>query len=193
MFEIDLDEKSKEKIKEIFGTLNKKQENFISKLYELAVKDHKTKVYNSKFFNDVLSIELEKARRKKGKLCIFVIDIDYFKKINDSYGHLIGDKILYKFARILEKNFRKTDVISRFGGEEFFILLPNTSKRNANKIIKRVQNSIKNDSFLKKYKITFSGGLTEYRDKDTKTSFKKRADSALYKAKKSGRDRVVVL
>jgi diguanylate cyclase len=93
----------------------------------------------------------------------------------------------------LEKNFRKTDLISRFGGEEFLILLPNTSKRNAKKIIKRLQDSVEKDLFLKKYNITFSGGLTEYKKNDTQKSLKKRADYALYKAKKAGRNMVIII
>jgi diguanylate cyclase (GGDEF)-like protein len=88
---------------------------------------------------------------------------------------------------------RKSDVPARFGGEEFFIILPETSHEKAEKLAMRLRNVIHSDKLLKKYKITVSGGITEFKPRDTKIKFKERADKALYKAKKEGRDRFIII
>jgi diguanylate cyclase (GGDEF)-like protein len=165
----------------------------VSLLYDAATHDEKTGLYNSKFFDSILDMEMEKAGRGYEKLCLFIIDIDFFKKINDTCGHLKADELLKRLADVLKKQLRKSDVVSRFGGEEFFILLPETSLQKTKKLTSRLRKAIKSDKILKKYKITVSGGLTEYRKKDTKKSFKERADKALYKAKETGRDRFVTI
>ena len=95
-------------------------------------------------------------------------------------------------AQVIQKQVRKSDIACRFGGEEFFILLPETDLKKAEKIASRLSNSIKSEKLLKKYNITVSGGLAECKKNDTKKKFIKRADDALYKAKKTGRDRNVV-
>lgn len=182
-----LDPKFREKIEELFGTMKES----ISLLYESAIRDGKTGLYNSKFFETILDMEIEKVKRRQQKLSIFMIDIDFFKKINDKYGHLKADELLIRLAEVLTKQFRKSDIISRFGGEEFFILLPETDLKKAKKITSRLGTAIKSDKILKKHGITISGGLTEFRKRDTKKTFKQRADKALYKAKKQGGDRFV--
>jgi len=176
-----LDPKFKEKIEELFGTMKES----ISMLYEAAIRDEKTGLYNSKFFETILDMEIEKVKRRQQKLSIFMIDIDYFKKINDKYGHLKADELLVRLAEVLTKQFRKSDIISRFGGEEFLILLPETDLKKAKKITSRLRTAIKSDKILKKHGITISGGLTEFKKRDTKKTFEQRADEALYKAKKT--------
>ena len=182
-----LDPKFKEKIEELFGTMKES----ISLLYEAAIRDEKTGLYNSKFFETILDMEIEKVKRGQEKLSLFIIDIDFFKKINDKYGHLKADELLIRLAEVLTKQFRKSDIISRFGGEEFFILLPGTDLKKAKKITSRLRTAVKSDKILKKHSLTISGGLTEFKKKDTKKRFKQRADKALYKAKQSGRDKFV--
>jgi len=182
-----LDPKFREKIEELFGTMKES----ISLLYEAAIRDEKTGLYNSRFFETILDMEIEKVKRRQQKLSIFMIDIDYFKKINDKYGHLKADELLVRLAEVLTKQFRKSDIISRFGGEEFFILLPETDLKKAKKIISRLRIAIKSDKILQKYGIAISGGLTEFKKKDTKKTFEQRADKALYQAKKQGGDRFV--
>jgi diguanylate cyclase (GGDEF)-like protein len=184
-----LDPRFRKKIEELFGAMTES----VSMLYEAATHDEKTGLYNSRFFENILDMEIEKAGRGHQKLSLFIIDIDFFKKINDKYGHLKADEFLMIIAKILQKQFRKSDIVSRFGGEEFFILLPETDLEKAKKITSRLRSKIKSDKVLKKYGITVSGGLTQYKKKDTKKKFKERADKALYKAKQSGRDRFVVL
>ena len=182
-----LDPKFKENIEELFGTMKES----ISMLYESAIRDDKTKLYNSKFFETILDMEIEKVKRGQEKLSIFMIDIDYFKKINDEYGHLKADELLVRLAEVLTKQFRKSDIISRFGGEEFFILLPETDLKKAKKITSRLRTAIKSDKILQKHDIAISGGLTEFKKKDTKKTFEQRADKALYQAKKQGGDKFV--
>ncbi|MFZ1971029.1 MAG: GGDEF domain-containing protein [Candidatus Nanoarchaeia archaeon] len=184
-----LDPKFREKITEMFDAMQKS----ISMLYEAAIVDEKTGLYNHKFFETVLDMEMEKAERKKEKLSLVMIDIDHFKKINDTYGHLKADEMLAQLAKVVKKCARKSDVVARFGGEEFFILLPLTTLEKAKKFASRLKTAIHKDSFLKKYKLTVSGGITQYKIKDDKLKFKERADKALYKAKEGGRDRFEVL
>lgn len=181
-----LDPKFREKIEELFGTMKES----ISMLYEAAIRDEKTGLYNSKFFETILDMEIEKVKRRQQKLSLFIIDIDFFKKINDKYGHIKADELLIRLAEVLTKQFRKSDIISRFGGEEFFILLPETDLKKAKKITSRLRTAIKSDKILKKHDVTVSGGLTEFKKKDTKKTFKQRADKALYQAKKT-RDKFV--
>lgn len=180
-----LDPKFREKIEELFGTMKES----ISLLYEAAIRDEKTGLYNSKFFETILDMEIEKVKRRQQKLSLFMIDIDYFKKINDKYGHLKADELLVRLAEVLTKQFRKSDIISRFGGEEFFILLPETDLKKAKKITSRLRTAIKSDKILQKHDVVISGGLTEFKKKDTKKTFEQRADKALYQAKKQGGDR----
>ncbi|MBS3077639.1 GGDEF domain-containing protein [Candidatus Pacearchaeota archaeon] len=163
----------------------------VSKLYHIATHDEKTSLYNHSFFKDVFSFELDKARRGK-PLSLIVIDIDFFKKINDSFGHLQADKILLKLAQLLQHQVRKYDVVARFGGEEFLIMLPNTKTQRARLIAERLRKSVLSESYLKKYKITISLGVTEYKPKDNLERMSKRADAALYQAKKAGRNCVKI-
>ena len=165
----------------------------ISTLYDLATRDEKTGLYNFKFFNSVFDMELEKARRKKQKLSLFIIDIDFFKKINDTYGHIQADELLKRLADVVQKQLRISDILARFGGEEFVVLLPETSLTKAKKLTSRIRTKIKENKILKKYNLTVSGGITEYKERDNKKKMKERADKALYKAKNSGRDKFVAI
>ena len=182
-----LDPNFKEKINDLFTNINKS----ISMLYDAAIRDEKTGLYNHKFFETILEMEIDKAKRKKEKLSIMITDIDFFKKINDTYGHLKADELLAQLARVITKTIRKSDVPSRFGGEEFFILLPETSLDKAKKLAARLKKAIHEDKMLKKHGLTVSGGITEFRLKDNQRRFKERADRALYKAKHGGRDKFV--
>ena len=184
-----LDPKFKTKIEKLFESMTE----YMSIIYDLAISDEKTGLYNSKFFESVFEMEFEKAKRGQSKLCLFIIDLDFFKKINDTYGHVKGDEILRIMGSVLKKHIRKSDVAARFGGEEFIILLPETSLEKAKKLAQRLKNLVANNKILKKYRVTFSGGLTEYRKRDTKKSFKERADKALYQAKNSGRNQTITL
>ena len=157
-----LDPRFRKKIEDMFSAMNES----ISMLYEAATHDEKTGLYNNKFFESVFEMEMEKAQRKQQKLCFFIIDIDFFKKINDTHGHIKADEFLKRLADVLKKQLRKYDVAARFGGEEFVILLPNTTAPKAKALTSRLREAIKSDPVLKKYGITVSGGLTCYKEKD---------------------------
>lgn len=183
-----LDPRFRKKIEDLFEAMNES----ISILYNAAIHDEKTGIYNNKFFNNILEMELEKAKRGQEKLSLIMMDIDLFKKINDTYGHVKADEILKKLALLVQKQIRKSDVFARFGGEEFVLLLPETPITKAKKFAKRIKTKIHEDKFLKKHSVTVSGGITEFKKSDNKKSFLSRVDKALYKAKMSGRDKFVV-
>lgn len=183
-----LDPRFRKKITDLFETMHES----ISMLYDAATHDEKTGLYNNKFFETMLDMEIEKAKRGQQALSLLMIDIDFFKKINDTYGHTKADELLARLAGILQEQVRKSDIVARFGGEEFIILLPETGIEKAEKLISRLRNAIKSDKMLKKYKLTVSGGITQFMKKDTKKKLKERADKALYQAKESGRDKFVV-
>ncbi|MBA7634505.1 Response regulator PleD [subsurface metagenome] len=176
-----------------FTELMSMMDESISTLYEVATHDEKTGLYNNKFFENMLDMEIEKAKRGQEKLSLFIIDIDFFKKINDTYGHMKADQLLERLAQVLMKQIRKSDIAARFGGEEFFVLLPETNLEKAKKLTARLKRAIKSDTMLKKHKVTVSGGITQFKKRDTKKKLKERVDKALYKAKKQGRDQFIVV
>lgn len=180
-------------IKNNLSKLMREIEENIGHLYDLATIDEKTGVYNNKFFSTVSEMEFDKAKRGMGKLSILMIDLDNFKKLNDTYGHYTGDEVLARLGKILKINTRKYDIISRFGGEEFVLLLPNTGADRAKIVCNRIRSKVEKDSLMKKYDMTISGGLTSYKAKDTLKKMKERADKAVYKAKKMGKNRIVVI
>lgn len=184
-----LEPRFKEQVSEILDNIG----NSLSALYDVATRDEKTGVYNHRFFRNVLDLEIEKAKRKKEKLCLIVVDVDFFKKVNDKFGHLVGDKILKELAKNLESQLRKYDVLSRFGGEEFFVMLPETSIQKAKKIAERLRKNLWKNKVLKKYEITISLGVTEFKQRDSVDKMVHRADKALYKSKDCGRNCVNVV
>jgi len=184
-----LDPRFRKKFTELMSMMDES----ISLLYEAAIHDEKTGLYNNKFFEHMFEMEIEKVKRGQENLSLFLIDIDFFKKINDVYGHMKADDLLKRLAEVLMKQIRKSDIAARFGGEEFFVLLPETNLAKAKKLTARLRSAIKQDKLLKKHGVEVSGGLTEFRKGDTITKLKKRVDNALYQAKKQGRDRFVVM
>ena len=184
-----LDPRFRKKIKDLFKSIDES----VSVLYEVATHDEKTGLYNHKFFDTLLDMEIEKAKRGQQNLSLIMTDIDFFKKINDTYGHIKADELLKKLADVLRQQIRKSDIIARFGGEEFVILLPETNLEKAKKFAERLKKAIHLDVALKKYNLTVSGGITQYKNKDTKKKFKERADKALYRAKDKGRDNFIVV
>lgn len=184
-----LDPRFRKKISDLFESINES----VSMLYDAATHDEKTGLYNNKFFETLLEMEIEKARRGQQKLSLIIIDIDFFKKINDTYGHIKADELLKQLADVVKSNARKSDIVARFGGEEFTILLPQTDLGKAKLFSLKLRRLIHADKILKKYKVTVSGGVTQFRKEDNKKKFKERADRALYEAKHKGRDTFVSL
>jgi len=193
-----MDTPIKEKIKFLSPKLRKKLEDLfenmdesISMLYDVATRDKKTGLYNHGFFETVFGMEIEKARRGKQKLSFMIIDIDFFKKVNDKYGHIKADDLLKQLAKVMTSHARKYDIVARFGGEEFVMILPETSLTKAKTVAKRLRELINKDKILKKHGITVSGGITQYKERDSAKTIKSRADKALYQAKNTGRNKFV--
>jgi len=184
-----LDPRFRKKVEELFDTII---ESF-SSLYEVATHDEKTGLYNNKFFETILDMEIEKAKRRQEKLSLIITDIDFFKKINDKYGHMKADELLKRLAGVMLKLVRKSDIVARFGGEEFIILLPETSLEKAKLFATRLKRAVHSDAVLKKHNLTISGGITQYKEKDNKKKLKERVDKALYQAKETGRDKFVAI
>jgi len=169
--------------------------NTLIYLDKVAFYDSLTRVYNRRKLLQLLQAELKRVKRYGRPLSILLLDIDDFKKINDTYGHNFGDTVLKDFARILRQVTRETDYVGRWGGEEFLIILPETTKEEAFKVAEKIRKHIE-DYFEENYgkKITVSIGLTEIRHFDDTILLKiiDMADKALYKAKKDGKNRVVI-
>jgi len=167
-----------------------------AKLEKLAITDYLTGIYNIRYFYSRLEEEFSRAERYQMPLSCIMLDIDHFKKINDSYGHRIGDFILREFAQIVKRYTRKSDLLARYGGEEFILLLPQTSLKGALIEARRLQKVVREIRFrqLKEGQgITVSFGISCFPDKGVKKSddLINFADKALYKAKEKGRDLII--
>lgn len=157
--------------------------------------DGLTKIYNRAGMNQRLEVEYRQWLRDDKPLCIAMLDIDYFKDINDKYGHLAGDKALRQIAKTLQKSLRESDFVARFGGEEFVVLLNNVSQDNLEKPLQKLRERVKNIPFRFKEEpvtITISLGATLFKQGDSIHSALERADQALYRAKHAGRDQIVM-
>lgn len=157
-----------------------------------AITDKLTNIYNRFKLEDLLQREIERAKRYKNPLSIVMFDIDYFKKINDLYGHQAGDYILKTVAKIVKENIRVTDYFGRWGGEEFIILLPETSLENARLMSEKIRTLIESYSFQYINNLTVSCGVAEFMEEDTVDSLIKVVDDSLYLAKRLGRNKTVV-
>ena len=166
------------------------------KLEELSIRDSLTNVYNRRYAYQVLESEFNRAKRYKTPLSCLLIDADHFKKINDQYGHLFGDTVLVNFASLLQKMTRTTDIVSRFGGEEFLVILPDIDMKGAADFAERLKETISNLKIEDKEKnicavLTISIGACSFTENTANiTELIHQADIALYEAKHLGRDRV---
>jgi diguanylate cyclase len=143
----------------------------------------------------VFERETARADRRGTPLCVAVLDLDDFKKLNDTLGHIAGDNALKHLVKVVKETLRSMDVIARFGGEEFLILLPETTIEAATATMTRLQRELTRHFFMhenEKVLITFSAGVALRRPREIQVDLVKRADEAMYKAKKSGKNRVVV-
>ncbi|MDR3630773.1 MAG: GGDEF domain-containing protein [Desulfocapsaceae bacterium] len=168
-------------------------------LDNLANVDGLTEIYNHRYFQNALDQEINRCNRNEGYIALLLIDIDHFKKFNDTHGHQIGDLILKKFATVLKTNLRKYDILARYGGEEFVIILPETDSQGGLLTAEKLRGAIENTVFEENhqiYHVTASFGLASSRpaieDNFSKSHFITMADTALYDAKNQGRNRVAL-
>lgn len=162
---------------------------------EMSITDSLTGLYNRRYFDELIFREEARAKRYPQKFSLLMIDIDNFKKVNDTYGHPSGDNILKRMGEILRSRPRNTDFVARYGGEEFSIIAPHTSKKNASVFAARILDIIAREEFIlnasTKARITVSIGVANFDDDaQTKEELVKKADNALYQAKKMGKNRV---
>lgn len=170
----------------------KKQQD---RLKEMAFRDGLTGLYNHSLLIEFFEKEFNQRKYKSNSISFLMLDIDHFKQVNDTYGHLTGDIILKHVANILTESTRTDDIVGRYGGEEFGIVLPDTDASTALLISERIRQAIKNNPFdmdTEKIQITLSCGVysTNWEEAITCIEIIRRADDALYQAKQNGRDRV---
>jgi diguanylate cyclase len=163
------------------------------RIEELAELDELTGSYNRGCIMRLLDAGIEKSRRDSTPCAIALIDLDWFKRINDAHGHPTGDEVLRTFAITIFANIRPTDSFGRYGGEEFLLLLPDTTRDAAQRILERLRGIVADldwSAFSPSMHVTISAGVATLRDNDTADTFLARVDSALYSAKAQGRNRI---
>jgi diguanylate cyclase (GGDEF)-like protein len=172
-----------------------KNATLLKQALNMAYTDPLTKTNNRAAFNDSLQREIKLAQRKSNHLSVAFFDLDYFKKINDKFGHECGDVALASAANCINEAVRGSDIVFRYGGEEFVIILSDTDLEGAEIIAERIRQSIENHTIsynMKAIKLTASIGVSSLRDHDDSDSLTKRADNAMYVAKENGRNQVHV-
>ena len=170
-----------------------------SRLQEIAIRDGLTNAYNRRYLMDRLYRIADNYKRVRKEFSIAILDIDHFKSVNDKYGHLAGDMVLIELVRIINKTIRSYDILGRYGGEEFILVLPDTDKNEAYVIINRILNKIRNHTIIydnNNINITFSAGIAGSSEIDIKSfnaeALINLADNRLYNAKDFGRDEVII-
>jgi len=162
------------------------------KLEELSITDNLTQLYNRNKLDEVLKEEVNRSNRFLHTFAVIMVDIDHFKGVNDAHGHQMGDIVLKEFAEILKSNSRKTDIVGRWGGEEFMVICAQTDLKGATALADSMKEQIASYSFSSGEPKTASFGVSVYNKNEDIKDLIKRADDALYKAKKNGRNRVEI-
>ena len=169
-------------------------ESKLEQLSELVREDQLTGSLNRRGLDEVFEREVSRSERRKAPLCIAMLDLDDFKKLNDTHGHTAGDHALIHLVKVVKDTLRVMDVIARFGGEEFMIVLPETPLQEAIQTVTRIQRELTKQIFMynnQRLLITFSAGVALHATGESQESVIKRADEALYMAKKAGKNRVI--
>lgn len=173
-------------LNKILSKLNKEEQEFLK---NLIIIDSVTLIRCRKIYDIEVDEEIKRTIKSSNDLSIIVFDIDHFKKFNDTYGHDVGDKVLKDVAQCVSKNIKSYNKVYRYGGEEFVIVLPNTSLKEAEVVSERVRKEI----MKLKHKVTVSLGVCNFRQEcETKEDLFKLADKALYHSKKNGRNKTTI-
>ncbi|MFO0596327.1 MAG: GGDEF domain-containing protein [Myxococcaceae bacterium] len=164
-------------------------------IYRMTTVDGLTQVFNRRYFEDAIDRELSRSRRYARPLSLVMIDIDHFKKINDSFGHLAGDAVLKEVAHVIRSRTRREDVLARYGGEEFALLLPEIDLRGATHLAEKVRKLVEKHTFTfdgEDIDVTLSAGVATVQKKgEDSQELIRKADEKLYEAKTTGRNRVL--
>lgn len=180
--------------KKLEETVELRTSELLSKTTELeflASTDPLTGLYNRRKFDGLFEQEIRRFKRYRKPLCLFLIDIDHFKLINDEYGHDVGDEVLIELAKVLRAGVRISDVVARWGGEEFMLLGIELDQSRAKLLAEKLRKFINQRNFQFVGKITVSIGIAQIRDDESPEAIQKRVDQALYAAKDNGRDCIV--
>ncbi len=169
----------------------------LQKMSDLVTTDDLTHLYNLRYLDRILEVEMKRSRRYKSSLALIFIDLDYFKQVNDNHGHIMGSQVLIEIADILIESLRAVDVVVRYGGDEFVVLLPNTPLKKATRVAERVRVAIRDFKFLQEeglsLHIAASFGIASYPEHaKNRTDLIHLADRAMYESKRKGRDMVSV-
>jgi diguanylate cyclase (GGDEF)-like protein len=186
------------RVNEALEDSNKELESAVDKLAEMARTDGLTGLLNRRALKEALEVEIRRSDREGQQFSFLMIDVDFFKKYNDAFGHPAGDKLLIRLSSILQENTRAVDVVARFGGEEFVVLLSGTPPSAAVAVAEKLREAVKNTVFRPATdgkpvgRTSVSIGIAGYpSDSKTKQGLMSLADQALYLAKEAGRDLVV--
>lgn len=174
--------------------LTKERTEILGKLEKLAITDGLTKLFNLRHFYSQLEVEVDRSNRYGHSLALLLLDIDHFKKYNDTFGHLEGDKVLIRLGNIIKSCLRTMDSAYRYGGEEFTVILPETGGEEARTAAERIRKAVEAENFYPEsdqpQQTTISIGVTEYSMPEELADFIQRADKAMYLSKLAGRNKV---
>jgi len=165
--------------------------DYVASLEKLSCTDVLTKLFNRVRLEEVSSYEIRKAQRFGNVFSILLIDLDWFKSVNDTFGHQVGDKVLVETAMILQGQLRKSDTVGRWGGEEFLAILPETNLDGAVRLAEKIRKSVADHTYPIAGAVTCSIGVSAFRENDSSETMTERADRALYQAKNHGRNLVM--
>ena len=165
---------------------------YVEKIHELTITDDLTGLRNSRYFYEVLSLELHRSKRYGFHFSLLFIDLDHFKKVNDTHGHLVGSRLLHDVAQVMIEGLRETDLAFRYGGDEFVFLLPHTDREGALRLGRRLLDKLSATEFMKdadlNLRISASMGVATYpTDATTKEELIRLADEAMYEIKNTTR------
>ncbi len=172
--------------------LIERQQSLTEEITKVSEQDFLTGLFNRRKLNQLIDEEIIRCQRYKCNFSIIICDLDYFKKVNDQYGHVIGDKVLIEFAELLSKKVRRSDQVGRWGGEEFVIFCPQTRQKGARSLAEKLRLAVEKHSFDIVGQLTCSFGVAAFAVEDDLRVLLSKSDNALYMAKDNGRNRVEV-
>ena len=178
-------------LNEAIAEKTRELQSALTKMEAMATTDELTGAYNRRKFREVANREISRTNRYRNTLSLIILDLDNFKNINDTHGHLTGDRVLQQTVQIVKPALREVDVLARWGGDEFIILLPEQSLEKTVIVARRIKAIVSEHDFGIPFPLRMSMGVAQYETDESFESWLKRADELLYKAKHAGRNRVV--